>query len=217
MSDIDNMGDAHVTRPPPRPGSLEERKAMLDSKMTSDKTQDITQDQPFALRHSSLTEKKQLYDQKVKVHSAKMGANPFSGSFKNTPKTTLSRDDPNYGKPVTGSKSERRGKNAARHINAEVVFLCDMIYQEGHAYEDGTAVISFGDLFQIYTRISNKVVGMLLRARKYGLVEFEGEMLFQRRDDDVPIALVKPIQEIRDELHKDQEFEVGVCHKADSR
>ncbi|KAG7160012.1 Actin-binding Rho-activating protein-like [Homarus americanus] len=143
-------------------------------------------DQPFALRHSSLTEKKQLYDQKVKVHSAKMGANPFSGSFKNTPKTTLSRDDPNYGKPVTGSKSERRGKNAARHINAEVVFLCDMIYQEGHAYEDGTAVISFGDLFQ-------------------------------RRDDDVPIALVKPIQEIRDELHKDQEFEVGVCHKADSR
>ncbi|XP_069193581.1 actin-binding Rho-activating protein [Procambarus clarkii] len=114
--------------------------------------------------------------------------------------------------PVAGSKSERRGKNAARHINAEVVLLCDMIYQEGHQYDNGTAVISFGDLFQIYTRISNKVVGILLRARKYGLLDFEGEILFQGRDDDVPIFLLKPIKEIREELGKDQEFEVGVCH-----
>lgn len=41
-----------------------------------------------------------------------------------------------------------RGKRAARHINAEVMLLCDMIHQEGQQLEDGTAVISFGDLFQ---------------------------------------------------------------------
>ena len=38
------------------------------------------------------------------------------------------------------------------------------------------------DLFsQIYTRISSKVVGILLRARKYGFVDFEPEILFQVR------------------------------------
>lgn len=49
---------------------------------------------------------------------------------------------------MAGSKSEMRGKRAARHINAEVMLLCDMIHQEGQQLEDGTAVISFGDLFQ---------------------------------------------------------------------
>jgi hypothetical protein len=32
---------------------------------------------------------------------------------------------------------------------------------------------------QIYTGISNKVVGVLLRARKHKFVDFEGETLFQ--------------------------------------
>lgn len=43
-------------------------------------------------------------------------------------------------------------------------------------------------------------MGILLRARKHKLVEFEGEMLFQRRDDDVPIFLLKPIHEIRRDM-----------------
>jgi hypothetical protein len=34
-------------------------------------------------------------------------------------------------------------------------------------------------LLQIYTSISNKVVGVLLRARKHKFVDFEGETLFQ--------------------------------------
>nr|XP_045620776.1 actin-binding Rho-activating protein-like isoform X2 [Procambarus clarkii] len=198
-----------------RTGSLAEKKAMLEVRSAEagrlHNPHHNTQ-QPFELRNSSLADTKKMFDQKAKGHTAKMAANPFSGSFKNQVSTKLSRDDPNYGKPVAGSKSERRGKNAARHINAEVVLLCDMIYQEGHQYDNGTAVISFGDLFQIYTRISNKVVGILLRARKYGLLDFEGEILFQGRDDDVPIFLLKPIKEIREELGKDQEFEVGVCH-----
>ncbi len=33
--------------------------------------------------------------------------------------------------------------------------------------------------FQMYTRISNKVVGLLLAAKKRNLLHFEGEMLFQ--------------------------------------
>lgn len=34
-------------------------------------------------------------------------------------------------------------------------------------------------LFQLYTKISSKVVGLLLAAKKRGLIYFEGEMLFQ--------------------------------------
>jgi hypothetical protein len=57
--------------------------------------------------------------------------------------------------------------------------------------EEGDIVITFGQVFKIYVSISDKVVGLLLRARKHGLVDFEGEMLFQRRDEEVPIVLRK--------------------------
>lgn len=49
----------------------------------------------------------------------------------------------------------------------------------------------------MYTVISDKLVGMLLRARKHKILDFEGEVLFQRKDDHVPIILLKPIEEIR--------------------
>ena len=44
---------------------------------------------------------------------------------------------------------------------------------------EAVAVVLFGHLFSMYTRISDKVVGLLLRAKKYGLVYFEPEILFQ--------------------------------------
>jgi len=37
---------------------------------------------------------------------------------------------------------------------------------------------------------------MLIRARKYGLVEFEGEMLYQKQDDNKEIRLLKTSEEI---------------------
>ena len=39
-------------------------------------------------------------------------------------------------------------------------------------------------------------VGILLRARKYGLVHFEPEILFQGQDDQEPVKLMKPMAEI---------------------
>lgn len=41
------------------------------------------------------------------------------------------------------------------------------------------------------------MVGLLLRARKHKVLDFEGEVLFQRRDDDVPVYMLKPIKEIK--------------------
>lgn len=38
---------------------------------------------------------------------------------------------------------------------------------------------------------------MLIRARKYGLLTFEGEMLYQKQDDNKEIRLLKDINEIQ--------------------
>lgn len=43
---------------------------------------------------------------------------------------------------------------------------------------------------------------MLMRARRQGLVEFTGEMLFQRRDDDVIIRLVKSPEALMEDVEK---------------
>ncbi|VDN25166.1 unnamed protein product [Gongylonema pulchrum] len=65
------------------------------------------------------------------------------------------------------------------------------------AREPPNRFIKFGPLFYIYAHYSEKLVGMLIRARKYKLLDFEGEMLYQRQDDDKIIRLLKPIEEIR--------------------
>ncbi len=68
--------------------------------------------------------------------------------------------------------------------------LCGIIYRYGHDTPGCIKSILFGDLFELYTVISNKVVGILIRARRHGLLDFEGEMLYQRQDDDVIIKLI---------------------------
>ena len=110
-----------------------------------------------------------------------------------------SRHSKEYGRPVAGSKTEARGKYAGAHISQEVKALCNVILQMGDEQPDGTVAVTFGRLFERYTRISNKVVGMLLRARKQNLVDFEGEMLFQRRDDNVVITLLRMPEDIQND------------------
>ena len=41
-------------------------------------------------------------------------------------------------------------------------------------------------------------LGILLRAKKYGLVHFRPEILFQGQDDLEPIKLMRPMKEIYD-------------------
>jgi len=110
-----------------------------------------------------------------------------------------SRYSRDYGRPVAGSKTEARGRFAGAHISQEVKDLCKVILQMGREQADGTVSVTFGRLFERYTRISNKLVGMLLRARKQNLVHFEGEMLFQRRDDDVIITLLHMPEQVEND------------------
>jgi len=159
---------------------------------------------PAALYASPLRSKVALFNKVANKHVAGQAINPFSndGSVTTLTKPQFSKED--YGKPVKGSASENRSLKATEHICKEMLELCEIINQYGEPLftpeekvDDPRKVISFGELFQIYTVINDKLVGILLRVRKHKLVDFEGECLFQRRDDHVPVILQKPIQEIR--------------------
>ena len=67
-----------------------------------------------------------------------------------------------YGRPVAGSQSEARAKKAHSRISNEILELCSIIEDQGLSNGDGSTTITFGRLFDIYVRISNKVVGVLL-------------------------------------------------------
>jgi len=108
------------------------------------------------------------------------------------------KNDPKYGRPREGSLTEQRGIAAGVHIAKEIIQLCEVIDENGSRNRDGTTTISFGKLFGIYVYISDKVVGMLLRARKHGILDFQGEMLYQRQDEHVQITLLKPLPEVRE-------------------
>ncbi|XP_067304402.1 actin-binding Rho-activating protein-like [Pseudorasbora parva] len=113
--------------------------------------------------------------------------NPFSNGKVIPPQ--IQRGQEGYGRPLEGSKTEQRGKDAHSHISREVTELCQVIQEIGESKEGGRPAVRFGMLFERYVTISDKLVGVLLRARKQGLVQFEGEMLWQGRDDEVLITL----------------------------
>ena len=62
--------------------------------------------------------------------------------------------------------------------------------------KNGHTLMLFKDIFQIYQSISNKVVGILARARKNRLVHFEGETLFQGTSDDTNVTLLRSAADI---------------------
>ena len=81
----------------------------------------------------------------------------------------------------------------------------------GDEQPDGTVVVTFGRLFERYTKISNSY-GMLLRARKQNLVDFEGEMLFQRRDVNVVITFLRMPEDIQNDSDAVLEYFCKTSH-----
>ncbi len=124
-------------------------------------------------------------------HKDKQLINPFSEWEGASTRAKLSKDDANYAKPVEGSMTAIRGQAAGERISNEIKELIQIIKVMGKKGEDGVHRIHFGLLFNVYLKISNKLVGILMRARKQGLIHFEGEMLWQRRDDHVVITLLR--------------------------
>ncbi|KAL7833223.1 hypothetical protein SRHO_G00302410 [Serrasalmus rhombeus] len=125
-------------------------------------------------------------------HEEGQKLNPFSDDFdyEHAMAIRLHKGDAGYGRPKEGSKTAQRADRAQKHIRREMEEMCFIIRDMGQRDRDGRIYITFGRLFDRYVKISDKVVGILLRCRKHKMVEFEGEMLWQGRDDHVKITLL---------------------------
>jgi len=142
-------------------------------------------------------------------------------TFKFTEETKCDKSQSEYGTPQEGTLTAARGKKAHQSISREVVELCEVIEMNSRITSpDGKLKgILFGDLFNIYNSISNKVVGLLIRARKYKLVEFEGETLFQGRDNNTPVYLLRTIEQVKEVFKSGQNpanFKWGTIGHSDS-
>eukprot|EP00111_Clytia_hemisphaerica_P000812 TCONS_00002371-protein len=122
-------------------------------------------------------------------HKEKQLINPFSKWEGASHREALSKSHEEYGNPIYGTDTEVRGRAAGHLMMHEMKLLVFMIKEHGKKIGNNSIGITFGELFRLYTQVSNKLVGALLRARKYGLLDFKGEMLFQRRDEDTMISL----------------------------
>lgn len=127
--------------------------------------------------------------------------------FKFTQEAKCDKSETEYGTPQEGTLTAFRGKKAHQSISREIVELCEVIEMNCKVTSpDGRyRGILFGDLFNIYNSISNKVVGLLIRARKYKLVSFEGETLFQGRDNKTPVFLLRSIAEVKEVFKSGQD------------
>ena len=101
--------------------------------------------------NDSLSTRVAAFQKKAEEHTKKQKSNPFSqtGSVTDMDRPKWDKNDPRYGRPPEGSKTEMRGLAAGAHISNEIVFLCEMINEYGMPNEDGSVSITFGELFQV--------------------------------------------------------------------
>ncbi|XP_078541701.1 actin-binding Rho-activating protein [Lissotriton helveticus] len=143
-------------------------------------------------KHSQVGSIKGKWQKWADHHITNQKLNPFSDEFdpELAMSTRLRKGDEGYGRPKEGSKTAERAKRAEAHIHREIDDMCFIISTMADPGVNGKIQVTFGELFDRYVRISDKVVGILMRARKHGLLHFEGEMLWQGRDDHVIITLL---------------------------
>lgn len=142
--------------------------------------------------HVPLKERVKQWNHVVEEEHEKQKHNPYSPEF--VAQTSTPHDE-HYGHPPAGSLTEKRGLEAGKWVDKEVDFLVEQILAIGQfdEAEGGRATVSFGELFEHYTQISNTVVGICMRARKRGRIKYEshlGEMLFQGASDGVKITVL---------------------------
>ena len=97
--------------------------------------------------------------------------------------------DKNYGKPKEGSAAADRAAKAKLWVQKEVKKLLHVIVTTGSVNDDGLPCVAFGPLFVTYQDISDTLVGMLMRGKKFKYLEYKGDMLFQGSHDKVMITL----------------------------
>ncbi|KAI3358740.1 hypothetical protein L3Q82_015150 [Scortum barcoo] len=143
-------------------------------------------------KYSAVGNLKSRWQNWASEHNVNQKLNPFSEYFDYdySMSLRLQKGQEGYGRPKEGSLTAERAKRAEQHIHREIDDMCYVIRTMADPDPDGRTRITFGQLFDRYVRISDKVVGILMRARKHGKVAFDGEMLWQGQDDGVIITLL---------------------------
>lgn len=174
--------------------SQQTHEMLLQKKLTSIQWYkwDLNSDATLQIKVTTMGDLKNKWQQWSEQHIEGQKLNPFSEEFdhQHAMAVRLQKGDAGYGRPKEGSKTEERARRAEKHIHREMEEMCYIIRDMGARGQDGKVRVTFGRLFDRYVKISDKVVGILLRCRKHGMVCFEGEMLWQGQDDDVVITLL---------------------------
>ncbi|XP_066531912.1 actin binding Rho activating protein b [Hoplias malabaricus] len=154
--------------------------------------QDADKINALSNKYSAVGNLKSRWQDWASEHTINQKLNPFSDDFdyEYSMSMRLHKGEEGYGRPKEGSKTAERAKRAEVHIQREIEHMCFIIRTMADPDPDGYTRVTFAELFDRYVRISDKVVGILMRARKHGKVAFEGEMLWQGRDDGVIITLL---------------------------
>ncbi|XP_060654308.1 actin-binding Rho-activating protein isoform X1 [Drosophila nasuta] len=140
-----------------------------------------------------------LFNEHVKQHQQWQSINPFSHcSVKDMPKRSFLKDQ--YGTAPPGSLSQQRALQAQMISLQEILQLCQLINEKCEARDSSDISLKFGELFELYNHISDKLLGTLLCARRHKYVDFDGETLFQGRDDAKHVRLLRPFAELSAEI-----------------
>ncbi|KAG7244526.1 hypothetical protein INR49_029545 [Caranx melampygus] len=173
--------------------SLEEDLGLSDSEPKTEQrdTQSKKEVNRPKIKIATMGDIKSRWQQWSNQHIEGQKLNPFSEEFdyEYAMAQRLRKGDSGYGRPKDGSKTAERGDRAHKHIHREMEEMVWIIKDMGFKDKEGRTIITFGRLFDRYVKISDKVVGILLRCRKHKMLDFEGEMLWKGQDDDVIITV----------------------------
>ncbi|XP_032391967.1 actin binding Rho activating protein b [Etheostoma spectabile] len=160
--------------------------------MYKKEARDVNKINALSKKYSTVGNLKSRWQNWASEHNVNQKLNPFSEYFDYdySMSLRLQKGEEGYGRPKEGTKTAERAKRAEQHIHREIADMCYVIRTMADPDPDGEIRVTFGQLFDRYVRISDKVVGILMRARKHGKVAFEGEMLWQGQDDKVVITLL---------------------------
>lgn len=86
---------------------------------------------------------------------------------------------------------DRRAIEAAQWADRTIASVVKEIAGRGGKNDDGQAEITFGDLFVQTDHIFDALSGILKTAKKYGVVSYVGEQLWQGKDDLTVVTVVK--------------------------
>ncbi|XP_061544315.1 actin-binding Rho-activating protein [Phycodurus eques] len=144
------------------------------------------------IKMATMGDIKSRWQQWSERHAEGQKLNPFSEDFdyEYAMSLRLRKGDSGYGLPKEGSKTAERGDRAHKHVRREMEEMVRIIRDMGFRDGEGRTAVTFGRLFDRYVKISDKVVGILLRCRKHKMLEFRGEMLWKGQDDRVVITVV---------------------------